>query len=159
MIFKSFEIEKINLVNKKYFLFYGENQGYKNQIIEEKFKKNYKENVFFYEENEILNNEEVFFNSILSRSFFDNKKLIIINRVTDKIKPIIDEIIEKKIEDLVLILNANALEKKSKIRLLYEKGKEQFCVPFYDDKTETLSAITNSFFRENKYYRRGTLFW
>ena len=76
MIFKSFEIEKINLVNKKYFLFYGENQGYKNQIIEEKFKKNYKENVFFYEENEILNNEEVFFNSILSRSFFDNKKLI-----------------------------------------------------------------------------------
>ena len=43
MIIKAYELEKINLEKNKNFLFYGENQGYKNQVIEEKFKKNYKE--------------------------------------------------------------------------------------------------------------------
>ena len=89
MIIKSFELEKLNIYKNQSFLFYGENQGYKNQIIEERFKKNYKENTFYYEESEVLNNKETFFNNILSKSFFENEKLIIINRVTDKIKDII----------------------------------------------------------------------
>ena len=64
MIIKSFELEKIDLKNKYFFLLYGENQGYKNQIIEKKFKKLYTENIYNYEESEILNNEEVFFKPI-----------------------------------------------------------------------------------------------
>jgi len=98
MIVKSFEIEKVKIQNTKFFLFYGENQGHKKQIIEEKFKKKYKENTYNYEENEVINNEADFFNNILSKSFFENEKLIIINRATDKIKKIIEEIIEKQIE-------------------------------------------------------------
>ena len=137
MIIKNYELEKLSVDKSKNYLFYGENQGYKNQIIEEKFKKSYKENIFYYEENEILNNKENFFNNILSKSFFENEKLIIINRVTDKIKDIIEEVLEKKIEDIVLILNANTLEKKSKIRSLFEKGKNIFCVPFYEDNNQT----------------------
>ena len=150
MIIKSFEIEKIKTEDKNFFLFYGENQGHKNQIIEDKFKKRYKENTYYYDESEILNNENNFFNNILSKSFFENEKLIIINRATDKIKNILEEIIEKEIQDLVIVLNANTLEKKSKIRSLFEKSKDTVCVPFYEDNNQTLSAIVNNFFREKK---------
>jgi len=149
MIIKSFELNKINY-KTKFFLFYGENQGHKNQVIEEKFKKKYYECTYYYEEEEVLKNKEFFFNNILSKSFFEDEKLIIINRVTDKIKNIIEEIIEKNITDLVLILNSNILEKKSKLRVLFEKGKETICVPFYEDNNQTLSAIVNLFFREKK---------
>ncbi|MDB9699855.1 DNA polymerase III subunit delta [Candidatus Pelagibacter sp.] len=150
MILKSFEIEKIRIKDKKFFLFYGENQGHKNQIIKEKFESEFKESTYFYEEAEILKNKNEFFNNILSKSFFENEKLIIINRASDKIKDILDELIEKKIEDLVIILNANMLEKKSKIRSLFEKSKDAFCVPFYEDNNQTLSGIVSDYFRNKK---------
>ena len=149
MILKSFELNKIDY-NKKLYLFYGDNQGHKNQIIEEKFKKNYSDSTYYYEENEILNNKEIFFNNILTKSFFEKEKLIIINRATDKLKDIIDEIIQKKIIDIILILNSNTLEKKSKLRALFEKNKETICVPFYEDNNQTLSAIVSLFFRTQK---------
>ena len=150
MILKSFEIEKIRIKDKKFFLFYGENQGHKNQIIKEKFESEFKESTYFYEEAEILKNKNEFFNNILSKSFFENEKLIIINRASDKIKDILDQLIEKKIEDLVIILNANMLEKKSKIRSLFEKSKDAFCVPFYEDNNQTLSGIVSDYFRNKK---------
>jgi len=150
MILKSFEIEKIKITDRKFFLFYGENQGHKNQIIEEKFKKEFKETIYTYEETEILSDKNSFFNNILSKSFFDNEKLIIINRATDKIKDILEELLEKKIKDLVIILNANTLEKKSKIRSLFEKSKDAICVPFYEDNSQTLANIVNNYFRTKK---------
>ena len=67
MIVKSFEINKINN-SHKIFLFYGENEGHKNEIIEDKFKKKYTNSIYVYEENEILKNQENFFNEILSKS-------------------------------------------------------------------------------------------
>ena len=149
MIVKSFEINKINN-SHKIFLFYGENEGHKNEIIEDKFKKKYTNSIYVYEENEILKNQENFFNEILSRSFFEKEKLIIINRTTDKIKNLIDEIIEKKIDDIIIILNSNSLEKKSKLRILFEKNKDLTCIPFYADNNQTLNSIINFFFREKK---------
>jgi len=150
MIIKSYEVSKINLKKNLFYLFYGENEGYKKQIIEEKFKKIYIKNVHTYEENEILQNQENFFNTILTKSFFENEKLIIINRATDKIKTVIDEILEKEIEDLVLVVNAQILDKKSKLRSFFEKNKKTICVAFYADSSQTLSSIINNFFRENK---------
>ena len=149
MIIKSFELNKINY-SKKFFLLYGENQGYKNQVIEEKFKKKYSKSTYLYEESELIKNKENFLNDILSKSFFEEEKLIIINRTTDKIKEIIEEIIEKKITDLIVILNSNALEKKSKLRSLFEKNKETICIPFYEDNDQTLSTMVTLFFREKK---------
>ena len=149
MIIKSFELEK-NTPKSNFLLFYGENQGYKKQIIEENFKRKFIESTYYYEELDILNNKEDFFSNILSKSFFENEKLIIINRATDKIKDTIEEIIEKDISDLVLILNSNTLEKKSKLRALFEKNKKTICVAFYEDNNQTLSGIINKFFRENK---------
>jgi|TARA_B110000495_G_scaffold189770_1_gene191160 DNA polymerase-3 subunit delta len=150
MINKVFELNNIDLKIQKFFLFYGENNGHKNEIIKKIFNKKYLENTYRYEENEIINNEEKFFADILSSSFFENEKLIIISRASDKIKVIIEEIIERKVRDLTIILNANILEKKSKLRVYFEKNKETICVPFYADNNQTLSGIVNVFFRENK---------
>ena len=149
MIIKSFELNKIDLNNKRFFLLYGENQGHKNELIQKKFRTNLK-NIYNYEESEILNDEENFFNNILSRSFFENEKLIIITRASDKIKDIIEEIIEKRIGDLTIVLNANILEKKSKLRKFFEKNKETICVHFYPDNIQTIMFIVNNFFKENK---------
>ena len=95
MIVKSFEISKIKLNNHKFYLFYGDNEGLKEETIKDLFEKNYSNKIHRYEEKEILDNINNFFNSILTKSFFDNEKLIIINRATDKIKTIIEELIEK----------------------------------------------------------------
>ena len=150
MIVKNFEQDKIDYKKNNFFLFYGENQGYKDQVIDEKFKKNFLKSTYYYDEIDILNNENNFFNNILSKSFFENEKLIIINRSSDKIIKLISELIEKKIIDLVFVLNANALEKKSKLRSLFEKNKEAICIAFYEDNNQTLAAIINLFFRERK---------
>ena len=150
MIIKSFELNKIDLKKNNFFLFYGENEGLKKEIIESNFKNNYPKKTFYYDESEVLNNKSNFFEEILSKSFFENEKLIIISRSTDKITSIIEEILEKKINDLVLILNSGSLEKRSKLRLLFEKNKEIICIAFYEDNNQTLSSMANQFFRNNK---------
>lgn len=150
MIIKSFELNKIDFKKNNFFLFYGENEGLKKEIIENNFKNNYPKKTFYYDESEVLNNKSNFFEEILSKSFFENEKLIIISRSTDKITSIIEEILEKKIDDLVLILNSGSLEKRSKLRLLFEKNKEIICIAFYEDNNQTLSSMANQFFRNNK---------
>ena len=150
MIIKSFELNKINVKSSNFYLFYGENEGYKNEAIEKIFNINISKNIYRYEEKEILDNFESFFESIQSKSFFEKEKLIIISRVSDKIKDIIEEIIEKNIEDIKIVLNSEILEKKSKLRSLFEKNKDIICVPFYADSNQTLSKIINNFFREKK---------
>ena len=150
MIIKSFELDKINVKSSNFYLFYGENEGYKNEAIEKIFNINISKNIYRYEEKEILDNFESFFESIQSKSFFEKEKLILISRVTDKIKNIIEEIIEKNIEDIKIVLNSGILEKKSKLRSLFEKNKNIICVPFYADSNQTLSKIINNFFREKK---------
>jgi len=148
MIVKPFEIK--NKKENKFFLFYGENQGYKNQIINDEFKKKNTEGIYCYEESEILHNKESFFTNLLSKSFFENEKLILINRATDKMRELVEEIIEKNIDGVTLILNSNTLERKSRLRSLFEKSKIAICVPFYEDNIQTLSSITGQFFRDNK---------
>ena len=150
MIIKSFEINKINVKSSNFYLFYGENEGSKNEAIEKIFNINILKNIYRYEEKEILDNFESFFESIQSKSFFEKEKLIIISRVSDKIKNIVEEIIEKNIEDIKIVLNSGILEKKSKLRSLFEKNKNTICVPFYADNNQTLSKIINNFFKEKK---------
>ena len=70
MIIKSFELPKIDLKKKQFFLFYGDNEGLKEEIIKNLFEKNYLNKVYRYEEKEVLENLDDFFNNILTRSFF-----------------------------------------------------------------------------------------
>ena len=150
MIVKSFELRKINIKNFKFYLFYGENEGHKNESIKNIFKTNNLQNIYRYEEKEIIDNNENFFNSITTKSFFEDEKLIIISRISDKIKNTIEEIIEKNPNDIKIILNASSLEKKSKIRSLFEKSKNTICCAFYADNNLTLNGIIQNFFKNIK---------
>jgi DNA polymerase-3 subunit delta len=150
MIIKSFELPKIDLKKKQFFLFYGDNEGLKEEIIKNLFEKNYLNKVYRYEEKEVLENLDDFFNNILTKSFFDNEKLIIINRATDKLKRILEELIEKNPQNVQIILNSKSLEKKSILRKFFEKEESNICVPFYADNNQTLSSIIIQFFRIKK---------
>ena len=150
MIIKSFELNKSKLNNYNFYLFYGDNEGLKEEIIKNLFEKNYLDKIHRYEEKEILDNINNFFNSVLTKSFFDNEKLIIINRVTDKIKESVEWLIEKSPEDIKIILNSKNLEKKSTLRKIFEKEKSIICVPFYEDNNQTLNSIISLFFRNKK---------
>jgi DNA polymerase-3 subunit delta len=150
VIIKSFQLNKIKLDNYKLFLFYGDNEGLKEETIKNLFEKNYLEKIHRYEEKEILDNINDFFNSILTKSFFDNEKLIIINRATDKIKETLENLMEKKPEDIKIILNSKNLEKKSTLRKIFEKEKSVVCVPFYEDNSQALNSIISLFFRNKK---------
>ena len=150
MILKSFEINKINFSKYNLYLFYGENEGYKNEVIKNKFEIIYSNQIHRYDEKEILENKSNFFNSILTKSFFEKEKLIIISRATDKITNIIKEIFDKNLEDIKFIIISEILEKKSKLRNLFEKDKNAICIPFYSDTNQTLNSIAQIFFKENK---------
>jgi DNA polymerase-3 subunit delta len=150
MIIKSFELNKLKLKNHNFYLFYGDNEGLKEEIIKNLFEKNYLDKIHRYEEKEILDNISSFFNGVLTKSFFDNEKLIIINRATDKIKVVIEELIEKDPQDVLFILNSKSLEKKSSLRKLFEKEKSIICSAFYEDNNQTLNSIISQFFRNKR---------
>jgi len=146
MIIKSFEINKINFDQNKLVLFYGKNEGFKNEATNNLIKD--KDEISKYEEKEILENINDFIESILSKSLFESEKIIIIKRATDKILKIIDEIDSKNIKDIKIIFNADNLEKKSKLRSLFEKDKKYICVPFYPDTDQILSKLTYNFLKK-----------
>ena len=150
MIIKHFEISKINLKKYDYFLFYGDNEGLKEEVIVNLFEINYPNKIHKYEEKEILDNKSGFFENVLTKSFFDNEKLIIINRATDKIRVTVEELMEKNPTDILFVLNSKNLEKKSTLRKLFEKEKTVICVPFYEDNNQTLNSIISQFFRNKK---------
>ena len=149
MILKHYQINKINLDINKIILFYGKNEGLKSQEINNILKKK-KSNIFNYEEKDIIDNKENFFNELLSNSFFEKEKIILINRATDKLTDIVIYVLEKNINDVIIIINSNSLEKKSKLRTLFEKQNRLLTIPIYPDTNETLNQLAQSFFRSNK---------
>ena len=148
MILKYFETEKINLKKAKLFLLYGKNSG----LIKETINKIAFSNgeSFQYDEKEILENEKVFFENILVESLFDKNKTIIINRSTDKILKVINEILNNNLQDTIVIITAENLEKKSKLRSFFEKEKNLVCIPFYPDTEKTLLKLTMDFLKNEK---------
>ena len=148
MIIKSYEISKKKVDNFKFFLFYGENQGYKEESIKLIVKKD--EVVSYYYENEIFNNVDQFTETLVTKSFFENKKLIVVKKATDKILTLIESLFKKELEDVKMILVADELTKKSKLRNYFEKDKNLLCSAFYADNYQSLIFIVNDFLRNNK---------
>ena len=149
MIIKSFEISKKKFDKENFFLIYGENEGHKNEII--KFlEKNFNRNTEKFDEAQILSDSEFFYEKIFNQSLFEKEKIVIISRCSDKICEIIENIIEKKDVDIKFILNANVLEKKSKLRNLFEKRRKLVIVPTYKDSSITLVDIAKKFFNNYK---------
>jgi len=148
MIVKSYDINKLNLKTFSLFLFYGKNQGLKNDALDILIKD--KNKISSYDEKEILDNEDNFIENILSKSLFEQEKFIVIKRATDKILRIINTLDLKNIEDTTIILNGDNLEKKSKLRSFFEKDKKLVCVAFYPDNDQTLSKLAYNFLRDKK---------
>jgi DNA polymerase III subunit delta len=149
MIIKSYQVQsnKSNFLKCNFFLFYGENLGLKKdirKIVKEEInqKKNV-EDLFLYE-NEILNNEKNFYNLIYGGSLFSEKKIITIYNATDKISEKINDIYEKYPENTYIIVFSEILEKKSKLRIFFEKNKKAICIPCYLDNEKDLATIART---------------
>ena len=142
---KNFKKDTIN-----YYLFYGPNTGLIEETINKFFKPIYTKNIINYDESELLNNIHLFKEMIFNKSFFENEKFIIINRASNKILEIIEELIESQITDLKIIIKAGVLEKKSKLRNFFEKNESVVITAFYEDNYQSLSLMAQNIFRENK---------
>ena len=144
MIIKSYEVNKKtkNVLSNNLYLLYGENVGLKKEIRDLiiNTKNENAEYITFYE-NDILNDEENFYNSFYSGSLFSNKKVITINNCSDKIVKHIEKIFEKNLEDILLIIYSDILQKKSKLRNLFEKNKTAICIACYLDNERDLQNI------------------
>ena len=146
MIVKTFELHKINN-NQVFFLLYGKNDGLKIECINEILKKN-SGKIYNYDEKQIKDEIEPFYENILSDSLFESNKVIIINRASDKICEIIKDLIDRNITNIKIIINAGILDTKSKLRSIFEKRKDLICIPTYPDNNETLSKLTYNFFKK-----------
>ena len=150
MIIKSFELEKIISLNFNIHLIYGNNEGIKQDIISNFYKKNYEGEVLKYDEQDILTNKDEFISSLLNKSLFETEKLIIISRRTDKLITVINELLDRKEIGAKIIIKSSNLEKKSKLRNLFEKEKNVICTPVYEDDSRSLNFIINNFLKDYK---------
>ena len=150
MIVKLQDLLKNQKITKKFYLLYGSNIGQIEDTINNILKPKLSKNIFNYDEDEIIVNIDEFEENLLNVSFFENDKLIIINRGSNKILKIIENLILKDIADTTIIVKTNILEKKSKLRNFFEKGKETICIPVYEDNYQSLMLIAQNFFRQNK---------
>ena len=148
MIYKTFELKKIP-DNAGFYLLYGKNEGLKTECVNQILEKN-DGKVFNYEEKQIKDEIESFYENVLSGSLFESNKVIIINRASDKIFEIIQDLNNRNLINIKIIVNAGILETRSKLRSLFEKSEDLVCIPTYPDNNEILSKLTTIFFkREN----------
>ena len=148
MIIKSFELSKLNSYKFNLHLIFGNNEGIKDDIIRDFYLKKFDGEILKYDEQEIFNNREEFLSSLFTKSLFETSKLIIISRGTDKLASLVTEILENTIEDVKIIIKCSNLEKKSKLRNLFEKEKNIVCTPVYEDDNRSLNSLINTFLRE-----------
>ena len=146
MILKTFELNKITGDNN-FFLLYGKNEGLKTECINQILKKN-DGKIYNYDEKQVRDEIESFYENILSGSLFEANKIIIINRASDKIFDIFQDLTNREIANIKIIINAGILETRSKLRSLFEKNKDLICIPTYPDNNETLSKLSASFFKK-----------
>ena len=91
MIIKCFNLNDLKKNSSNFFLFYGVNEGHKEEIINDLFLNNFKGEIIRYDENQILENKNIFFEACLNESLFDTEKIILISQVTSKLYEIIKE--------------------------------------------------------------------
>tara|TARA_A100001011_G_scaffold41716_1_gene39330 strand:- start:129 stop:1106 length:978 start_codon:yes stop_codon:yes gene_type:complete len=150
MIIKSFESEKLQLLKNNIHLIYGDNEGLKQEIINSFYVKNFDGEVLKYDEQDILKNYDEFISNLLTKSLFENNKIIIISRSTDKLYDFVNDILEKDIVETKIIIKSSNLEKKSKLRKIFEKENKLTCTPVYEDDVRSLSNVIQIFLKEKK---------
>ena len=151
MIIKSFELEKLKSNKSNIHLIYGNNEGIKEDIIDSFYLKNFNGEILKYDEQEILNNKDEFISNLFIKSLFQESKLIIISRATDKLIGLITEILKRETLEVNIIIKSTNLEKRSKLRNLFEKENQIICTPVYEDDVRSLNTIVNNFLKANKF--------
>ena len=151
MIIKNFEIDKFKKSNSNLHLIYGVNEGIKQDLINNIYLEGYKGDIFKYEEHEVLNNIDQFISNLLTKSLFGNEKIIIISRATDKICTLINDLLDREIVETKIIIKSSSLEKKSKLRNLFEKEDQLICTPVYEDDTRSLNYVIQNFLKVNNF--------
>ena len=124
MILKSFEIEKNieNISKFKFTLIYGENLGLKDKLKNEIIRVFNNYEIINIHQEDFNKNKDILVNEFKNSSLFSNKKLIIVNQASDKLTKDIEELKNGK-ENTKIVLISELLDKKSKLRYLFEKDK------------------------------------
>ena len=91
-------------------------------------------------QDEIIKNENLLINEISKKSLFNNKKIIFIDQVNEKILNIIEEMAEDVSDEKIVIFAGN-LDKKSKLRSYFEKSTSCGIVACYQDNEITIKKI------------------
>ena len=151
MIIKSFELEKIKSYQSNLHLIYGNNEGIKEDIINNYYINNFSGEILKFDEQEILNSKDEFISGLLNKSLFEVDKLIIISRGTDKLFDLICDILKRVSIETKIIIKCSTLDKKSKLRSLFEKDSKTICTPVYEDDNRSLTSIIQNFLREHKF--------
>ena len=142
MNYKSYLVEKdySKLRDNKSILFYGENTGLKN-YFKQLIKKNNNETSFInFSQDEILNNENILRRELDNSSLFEVNKIIFLERCNDKILKVLEEYFDLGFNFQTIIF-ADILEKKSKLRSVYEKSKAYASVACFPDSQITIQKI------------------
>ncbi len=140
MIYKSYLIEQnIKQIKEYIALFYGENLGLKNEIIDKIRSNNSDSEIINLTQDEILKNDNILINEIKNISLFQKTKIFLINQTNDKFLPIIKNI--EKYNEHTIFLFADILDKKSKLRNYFEKSNELATVACYQDNETTIKKL------------------
>ena len=150
MIVKNFDLEKNLKKNINFFLLYGPNSGLIEETIIKTLKPNFSKNLKNVDESEILADIDEFKEDIFNKSFFENDKLIIISRASDKILNVIEDLMDKNVEDIKIIIKSGILEKKSKLRNYFEKSTNAIISAYYEDNHQSLLLLAQNFFKKKK---------
>ena len=151
MIIKNFELNKLISLNLSLHLIYGTNEGIKLDIINNFYLKNFNGDILKYDEQEILGAKDEFISSLLNKSLFENNKLVIISRATDKLYDLIIDVLDRELFDTKIIIKCSNLEKKSKLRSLFEKEKRVICTPVYEDDTKSLNMMIQHYLKDHNF--------
>jgi len=145
MILKSYIVEQNIEILKNYqaTLIYGQNYGIKDDIKQQLKNKNKNSEIIIFFEEEILKNKNILYKNIVNESLFNSKKIIFIHEASDKIINQICECLETENKEIKIYIFADNLEKKSKLRNLFETNKTLAIFSCYEDNERTLIAYIN----------------
>ncbi len=151
MILKSFEVENNikNIFKFKFILIYGENIGLKEVIKKKIINLSNKADIINLYQEDIVKNKDIISMEIKNVSLFNQEKLIIVNQVNEKHFSEIEDLLDSK-EDIRIILIGDILEKKSKLRGLFEKASNLAIIPCYNDNDITLRKLVQGELKDFK---------
>jgi DNA polymerase-3 subunit delta len=145
VILKSYIVEQQPklLSGYKSVLLYGENEGIKNDIKSKLKDFNKGSEIIIFFENEILKDNNILYKNVINESLFNETKIIFIHSASDKIFNEISESLVKVNNNVKIYIFSDSLDKKSKLRVLFEKEKDLAVFACYVDNERTLINYIN----------------